>query len=288
MQDEIVARLAAALDAQLVAAEARRAEQAPNPDSMDFYFQGMAWFNKGLRPDTLARARSFFERALALDPSNLDAELGTAQVDAQLGNSYLTDDPRGHCAAAEPILTKVLSLAPNNAWAHYWLGFVQISSNRALQGIAECEWALALDPNLARAHARMGLGKIFSGRPDESEPHVKEALRLSPRDDFAFEWMLTAGAAKLHLRADEEAVVWLGRSIESNRNWPLAHFFLAAALANLGRRTEAQAAVETGLVLDPNFTIRRFQVGAATDHPRFMSSREYFYAGMRNAGVPEG
>ena len=187
MQDEIVARLANALNAQLVAAEARRGERAVNPDSRDLYFQGMAWFNKGLGPDSLSRARSFFERALALDPGNLDAELGTAQVDAQLGNSYLTDDPRGHCAAAEAILTKVLSLAPNNAWAHYWLGFVQISSNRAVQGIAECERALALDPNLARAHARMGLGKIFSGRPDETEPHVKEALRLSPWDDFTFE-----------------------------------------------------------------------------------------------------
>ena len=288
MQDEIVARLAGALDAQLVAAEARRAERTPNPNSRDLYFQGMAWFNKGLRPDTLARARSFFERALALDPGNLDAELGTAQVDAQLGNSYLTDEPRGHCAAAEAILTKVLSLTPKNAWAHYWLGFVQISSNRAVQGIAECERALALDPNLARAHARMGLGKIFSGRPDETEPHVKEALRLSPRDDFAFEWMMTAGAAKLHLRADEEAVAWLGRSIENDRNWPLAHFFLAAALANLGRLMEARAATQAGLALDRTFTIRRFHLGAATDHPSFMSTREHFYAGMRKAGVPEG
>ena len=47
MQDEIVARLANALDAELVAAEARRAERAPNPDAMDLYFQGMAWSNKG-------------------------------------------------------------------------------------------------------------------------------------------------------------------------------------------------------------------------------------------------
>ena len=39
MQDEIVARLANALNAQLVAAEARRAEQAPNPDSMDLFFR---------------------------------------------------------------------------------------------------------------------------------------------------------------------------------------------------------------------------------------------------------
>jgi TolB-like protein/class 3 adenylate cyclase len=288
MQDEIVARLANTLNTQLVSAEARRGERAVNPDSMDLYYQGVAWFNRGPRPDDLAQARRFFERALALDQGNVDAELGTAQVDAQLGNSYLIDDPAQHYAAAEPILTKVLSLAPNNAWAHYWLGFVQVGTNRASQGIAECERALALDPNLARAHALMGMGKIFSGRADEAEPHVKQALRLSPRDDFAFWWMLIAGAAKLHLRADEEASVWLGRSIESNRNWPLAHFFLAAALANLGRLEEAQAATRAGLALDPTFTIRRFHLGAQTDNASFMATREHFYEGMRKAGVPEG
>ena len=73
MQDEIVARLASALNAHLVAAEARRAEQAPNPDSMDLYFQGLAWFNKGLTPHSVAQARSFFDRALAADPDNVDA-----------------------------------------------------------------------------------------------------------------------------------------------------------------------------------------------------------------------
>jgi len=62
MQDEIVSRLAGALNGQLVAAEARRAEKAPNPDSMDFYFQGLAWFNKGITPDNIAQARSFFCR----------------------------------------------------------------------------------------------------------------------------------------------------------------------------------------------------------------------------------
>ena len=99
--------------------------------------------------------------------------------------------------------------------------------------------------------------------------------------------MLTVGAAKLHLRADEEAVLWLGRSIERDRNWPLAHFFLAAALANLGKLKEARAATQSGLALDPTFTIRRFQVGAAADNASFMATRERFYDGMRKAGVPE-
>jgi TolB-like protein/class 3 adenylate cyclase len=59
MQDEIVARLAGALNGQLAAAEARRAEKAPTPDSMDLYFQGMAWLNKGPTPTMLRKPEAF-------------------------------------------------------------------------------------------------------------------------------------------------------------------------------------------------------------------------------------
>ena len=92
MQDEIVARLAGALNAQLVAAEARRAEQAPNPDSTDLYFQGLARFNKGVTPDNLAGARGFFDRALTADPHNVEALIGSARADALEGAlSFVTD-----------------------------------------------------------------------------------------------------------------------------------------------------------------------------------------------------
>ena len=95
MQDEIVARLAGALNAQLVAAEARRAEQAPNPDSMDLYFQGLACLNKGVTPDNLAQARSFFDRALAADPDNVDALIGSALADVIEGALSFVADPSG-------------------------------------------------------------------------------------------------------------------------------------------------------------------------------------------------
>ena len=88
MQDDIVASLASRLGAELMANEARRAERTPNPDSMDLYFQGMAWFNKGRNPADIARARDFFERALALDPDNLDAVVGRACADAQAATGY--------------------------------------------------------------------------------------------------------------------------------------------------------------------------------------------------------
>ena len=92
MQDEIVASLASQLGAELITNEARRGERTPAPDSMDLYFQGMAWLNKGRNPDDLARARGFFERALALDPGNLDAALGMAAADYQVAIGYSVDD----------------------------------------------------------------------------------------------------------------------------------------------------------------------------------------------------
>ena len=81
MQDEIVARLAGQLGTQLIAAEARRAEMAPHPDSMDLYFQGMACLNNGLTPEYLAQARGFYERALAFDPGNIEAIVGIAFIE---------------------------------------------------------------------------------------------------------------------------------------------------------------------------------------------------------------
>jgi hypothetical protein len=98
--------------------------------------------------------------------------------------------------------------------------------------------------------------------------------------------MAFVGSAKICLGKDEEAVAWLRRSIETNRNQP-GHFFLAAAQAHLGRMSEAQAAAKAGLALNPTFTIRRFRAGAVADNPTYLAQRERFYDGMRKAGVPE-
>ena len=101
MQDEIVSRLANQLNAELIAAEARRDEQAPNPDSMDFYLQGRALLNRGFAPEMLAKARGFFERALELDPGNIDALVGVARVDVLVCLSDMTDDPQALLAEAD-------------------------------------------------------------------------------------------------------------------------------------------------------------------------------------------
>jgi tetratricopeptide (TPR) repeat protein len=172
--------------------------------------------------------------------------------------------------------------------AHCFMGLVQINTNRAAQGIADCERALALDRNLALAHAHIGIAKLYLGRSGETEAHVEQALRLSPRDIVVYIWISFVGLAKFWQGADAEALVWLRRSLEANRNYPLAHFYLAAVLAQVGELDEARAAAQAGLALNPSFTIRRVRTNTPSNHPVYLAGRERVYEGMRLAEVPEG
>jgi tetratricopeptide (TPR) repeat protein len=281
---------AGALTGQLAAAEARRAEEAPTPDSMDLYFQGLARYNKGRTSDNLAQARSFFDRALSADPDNVEAIIGSARLDVREGANLFVTDPIAAFAAAEAKLTKALSSIPDHARGHKLLGYVELLTKRAAQGIAECERALELDRNLASAHAFIGLGKIFIGRAEETEAHVGEALRLSPSDTNAHTWKSFAGYAKTLLGSYEQAVAWFRRAIEANRNSPVAYFNLAAALAQLGRLDEAHSAAKAGLALNPAFTLSRAHSAwtAMSDDPTYRAQLERrLLGGLRKAGLPE-
>ena len=286
MQDEIVARLARQLDTELIAAEARRAERSPRPDSMALYFQGTACCHKELSPENLAQARAFFGRALALDPDNIEALVGVAWVDTFIEGSFSTDNHAGGLAEATAI--RALSLAPNHALAHCVLGHAYSRTKRAAQAVGECEHALTLDRNLAAAHAIIGRAKIALGRAEATEGHIHDALRLSPRDVLAHNSMSTAGYAKHLLGCYEDAIAWLRRSIEAKRNFPMAHFNLAVALAGLGRLGEARDAAKVGLALNPNFTIQRHQASAMSENPIYLAQRERVSEYLRAAGVPEG
>jgi TolB-like protein/class 3 adenylate cyclase/Flp pilus assembly protein TadD len=286
MQDEIVSRLANRLGQELLAAEGRRAERAATPDSMDHYFLGLGQYNKS-GAEFLDKARFHFDRALELDPDNVDALVRRALVDLAFVGLYFCDDRTERLLSAEADLSKALKRRPDSAAARAGLGLLCLHEGRADRSVAECERALAIDPNFAAAHAWIGFAKYLAGRNDETEAHVLEALRISPRDIYAGNWMIIAAGAKLGAGRDEEAVVWYNRSIGLNPSRPITHFALAAALARLGHEEDAREAVRAGLALDPGFAIARFRSVTFGDHPVYLAGRERMCEGMRMAGVRE-
>ena len=72
------------------------------------------------------------------------------------------------------------------------------------------------------AHGFIGFAKYLIGRGEETEAHVEEAIRLSPRDTHLNAWMTWAGFGKHQIGADEEAVARFRRSIEPTEmfRWP--------------------------------------------------------------------
>ncbi|WP_247430661.1 hypothetical protein [Bradyrhizobium sp. 44] len=141
---------------------------------------------------------------------------------------------------------------------------------------------------MADAHGFIGLGMHALGHGAEVEGHIKEALRLSPRDTRAFLWFMIAGMAKLTIHADTEALEWLRQSIKANPNFALAQFHLAGTLAMQGDLKEARSSAAAGLALDPNFTIHRYDVSSVflSDSRTWLAIRQRFSEGMRLAGVP--
>ena len=283
-----MARVVNELRAVIVATEARRAERAANPDSADLTFRGFDLLQKGINPESLGKAHESFNRALEIEPDNVQALLGQVLVDTIFAQLYAFDDRRERIDATETLALRALSSAPRDPMAHYCMGLLLVLSNRAEQGIDELTLALNLEPNNAFAHAEIGLAKIALGRAEETETHIAEAMRLSPRDLGLYVWYGFLGLAKIHLAADEEAVSWLRKSVETNRNYPLSRFLLAAALARCGQIDAARVETQYGLALAPDFTVRRYVGLALADNPTYLARNERILEGLRLAGVPEG
>jgi hypothetical protein len=84
------------------------------------------------------------------------------------------------------------------------------------------------------------MGKYYSGRGEETEGHILQALRISPRDACASAWMAFAAFAKFGEGKDEEAAAWARRSIDASPDFMTSHFVTAAAFVGLGRMAEAR------------------------------------------------
>ena len=281
----LLREIANALNFPLIAAEAQRAELSSEPASIDWYFQGMAWINKGLRPDWLDQAQSCFDKALSIDNANLEAHVGVAMVETLRGVVCATDSSISAFQSAERILTEVLSSVPYHAWAHCLMAAVLISTRRpdgALWSASEHSASI----RVWQAHMPCRFAKYLIGKGEETECHVEEALRLSPLDSFAYLWMLFAGVAKIQADQYETAATWLRRSIEINTNSPWAHFHLGVALYLMGSLPEAKAETSTGLQLDPSFTTDRYRSFALSDDHRYLAIRERTIQALQASGVP--
>jgi TolB-like protein/class 3 adenylate cyclase len=288
LQDEIVSQVGGQLKQELLKADIRRAQSAANPSSMDLYRQAMDLTIKNPTLDSFRKARDLCRRVVDLDPNNATALNCAASTEFGIAYTYEPMTLSGKLPAIEAEINKALSIEPDNGEARLALCGVKISTNRADEGIAECERALVVDPsNAAVIQSSIGMAKMYLGHAEETEGHIEDGLRANPSDIGVHSVYTTAGEAALLIGEDENAVRWLRGAIDRNTNQPLAHFYLAAALVRLGKPDEARAEVKAGLALDPTFTIARARAYSESDNPIYLAQRDRLFEALRKAGVPE-
>jgi len=117
-----------------------------------------------------AEASAAYRRALAIDPSRLEALLGVGAI--SLAEGRLQD--------AADAYARALKVQPRSAETLVNLGAAVRGLGRVDAAIDLFRQALAISPDLAEAHASLGTALRLLGRSDEAQTCLAEAARLKP------------------------------------------------------------------------------------------------------------
>ena len=246
MQDEIVSRLANQLRGELIAAEAERAEHEPESRRSRLLFPRRRRFQQ--RPPGKHRASEGAVRKGAQAQSGAyRRHRGGGARRCLLGALFAAGGARRAARGGGGELFKALSIDPRSHWAHLWLGYVQIMTNRAARGIGEFERALSFNRNRRRPcldRPRQGHAGTSGG---DGSPYRRGVSHLANRRRQRLCGNTLTAWPSCISGADQEAAELFRKSIDTSRNFPLNHFHNAAALAHLGRQSEAEAEIKAGL-----------------------------------------
>lgn len=241
LQDRIARGLAVAIDPALRKTERRRSLFKPteNLDAWDCYLQGSYEFHR-YRKDAMARARTMFEQALAIDSHLAQAQArlaGAHGFEAILGwsNNYNSSLDAAHEAA-----NAAISIDELEALGHVALARASLWKGLHDGALEAASASIALNPNLHEAYSLQGQCLTFGGRPLEAIQPFEMAMVLSPRDPLAW---ATRGLKSLALFLSNQfldAIHESDRALALRPRYSVARIVKAASLANLRRSKDAE------------------------------------------------
>jgi adenylate cyclase len=292
MQDEIVTRLARALEIKLTAVDAARVQQTRpgNLDAEDLAMRCEVGVYNASVPGSkeFMAALNFCDRALQIDNNNVFALTGmTAR--------YITPvilaqsrDPQADIRQADEFVSRALAIDPNSYWAHFAKAYVLMGQNRTQEAVVEGERSLALNPSFINAYYALCAANNILGRPDPALELADKAIRLSPRDPALRTLYHMKGWALFMKQQDDQAIEWLRRAEGGDI---FTELILAAALALTGQQADAHETLKRYLALNGTTSttivqLRKQQLSIA-DNPTWVAYNERLFEGLRKAGMQE-
>jgi adenylate cyclase len=245
-------------------------------------------------PENSLAIRRHLQAALAVDPgSDLRRRAEALGLLAEtLMCDYLNswnDAGAAELAEAEAAVERALAIIADLAIAHYASGLVHRAKGQHDAALAAFSRTVELNPEFALAHAQKGAELIYTGRPQEALTSIEAAIRVSRADSPArpmFFWYM--GRAHFFAGNYREAIPWLQRSVEGRGNIWYNRAYLTSALALVGEREAAAAALHAFDAAFPGFTLARVVETEQTnpnDNPLVVAARHKFHEGLLGAGL---
>jgi TolB-like protein len=279
LQDEITESIAASMNPELRQFETERTIQR-EPRSLDAWeCAHRGWWHLFQRTDDRnARARSFYEEAIRLDPQFVWAYYGLAVTHWNDVLDGVSEAPDRSTAEMVRAAQQCIALDDKDPFGHLAVGIAYSMTGRRAEMLAALKLAVQLNPSLSTAYRLQGNYLALCGQPDEAIASIEKGMRLSPQDPQM--WNFLFGMAVAHFAASryESAIDWCLQSLQRRPN-AFARGFLAASHALLGRIDEARSA----LGRNP-FTVEQVRRILPAADPEVL---ERFIDGLRKAGMKE-
>lgn len=283
LQDEIALSVIGALVPGLQRAEIERVRRK-GPDSLDAYdlvLMSQRDVDSGM-PDRVLRALGSLGRAIELEPTYALAHGNSAMCHHCLFlRAGLTEE---HRSASIRHAREAILHGRDEATALALAGFsIGMDGHDRGTALAAFETALALSPSCAIA---MILGSVLLGWSGEAARAIEwsaRGLRLSPFDPWAFAAYDAQAMSHLLLGEFEQASEAAYRSVQANPAHSITYVQLAAALAKLGRASEARVAAARVLELQPGFRYG-LQFSGVNCNPALA---QVLGDALRSVGLPE-
>jgi TolB-like protein len=281
LQDQVVARLANALNYQLIRAEAETGARSKNPDVIDLVMRGNAAIFRFVQhptKDDNTAIRALFEQALKIDPNDPNALVGVAATYA-VEYAFWANPETDYDAKILGQVDRSIFLARDNPQAYEAKSGYLASSRRPDEALRAADAGLAIDPNDANLFAWRGLTENYLRQFAQAKSDLQQAMRLSPRDPAIGEWHNFMAGAELGLGHFDAAIDESSRAIDAGWKVFYSYLNLATAHALKGDGDEAKTALAEARRLNPKLSIK------------WLTKREPYrqpwFDALRKEGLPE-
>jgi serine/threonine protein kinase/Tfp pilus assembly protein PilF len=238
VQDEIARQVTDTLRVRLTGGQQEQITKryTASTEAYRLYLQGRYYFNEGTE-ESLNRAVSFFDQAIALDPRYALAYAARGDAFSQMGDLSLSMSEANRRAKQDS--AAALSIDDKLAEARMTQAGIEFGYDWDFaRAEADFKQAIALDPNYAEAHHQYMYYLALTGRPMEGLAEIRIAQQLDPVNrsivvDSTLPYFLA--------RQYDQSIAEVRKAVEMFPNFFLPHMALGGALVEKG---DYSAAIE--------------------------------------------